>query len=86
MKIAEYKNGILTYKEVADPIPTAEELREMNLAEISSLKEQLAESDYKVVKNAECLALGIPFPYNAEELHVERQAIRDRINELEASL
>lgn len=53
-------------------------------AEVEGLKMQLAESDYKVIKIAECAACGLPMPYDAEELHTERQAIRDRINELEA--
>ena len=53
-------------------------------AEVENLKMQLAESDYKVIKIAECVACGLPMPYDAEQLHSERQAIRDRINELEA--
>jgi len=52
-------------------------------AEVEELKMQLAESDYKVIKIAECVACGLPMPYDAEALHSERQAIRDRINELE---
>lgn len=68
---------------------TAEELAEMqafeNSAEyktmqILSLKNQLAETDYKAIKFAEGWI-------SAEEyasVKAERQAIRDRINELEA--
>lgn len=67
--------------------PSEEELREMGRAqvygEIAALKEELASSDYKVAKIAECGALGLPMPYDVEALHKERQAIRDRINELE---
>lgn len=67
--------------------PSEEELREMERAqvmcEINALKEELASSDYKVAKIAECGALGLPMPYDVEALHKERQAIRDRINELE---
>lgn len=67
--------------------PSEEELREMERAqvygEISALKEELASTDYKVAKIAECGALGLPMPYDVEALHKERQAIRDRINELE---
>ena len=64
--------------------PSDEELARMErLAEVENLKMQLAESDYKVIKIAECVACGLPLPYDAEALHSERQAISDRINELE---
>ena len=64
--------------------PSEEELARMErLAEVEGLKMQLAESDYKVIKIAECVACGLPMPYDAEALHSERQAIRDRINDLE---
>lgn len=60
--------------------PSEEELAaQARAAEVENLKMQLAES----VKIAECAACGLPMPYDAEALHSERQAIRDRINELE---
>ena len=65
------------------PQPTAEELRDRRYMEIERLKSELQESDYKVVKISECLAIGSEMPYNAQELHQQRQAIRDRINQLE---
>lgn len=65
--------------------PSEEELAAMQrAAEVEELKMQLAESDYKVIKIAECVACNLPLPYDAEALHSERQALRDRINELEA--
>lgn len=64
--------------------PSDEELAAIaKAAEVEELKMQLAESDYKVIKIAECVACNLPLPYDAEALHSERQAIRDRINELE---
>lgn len=64
--------------------PSEEELAaQARAAEVENLKMQLAESDYKVIKIAECVACGLPMPYDAEQLHEERQSIRDRINELE---
>lgn len=64
--------------------PSEEELAAMQrAAEVEDLKMQLAESDYKVIKIAECVACSLPLPYDAAQLHSERQAIRDRINELE---
>lgn len=62
------------------PQPTEAEQRQ---DEIEQLKSELAESDYKVIKLAEALAIGGDMPYNALALHSERQALRDRINELE---
>ena len=64
--------------------PSEEELAaQARAAEVEDLKMQLAESDSKVIKIAECVACNLPMPYDAEALHSERQAIRDRINELE---
>ena len=64
--------------------PSEEELAaQARAAEVENLKMQLAESDYKVIKIAECVACNLPMPYDAEALHSERQAIRDRINLLE---
>lgn len=64
--------------------PSEEELATIaKAAEVENLKMQLAESDYKVIKIAECVACSLPLPYDAAQLHQERQALRDRINELE---
>lgn len=54
--------------------------------EIQSLKDKLAESDYQITKSFEAFMLGAELPYDVETLHAERQAQRDRINELEAEL
>lgn len=51
--------------------------------QIESLKKELAATDYKVIKCAECMLAGEVIPYDADELHAERQGIRDKINELE---
>ena len=53
---------------------------------IERLKSELQESDYKVIKCAEAMAVGVELPYNMTELHKERQALRDKINELEKQL
>lgn len=59
---------------------------------ISLLKQQLADTDYKVVKNMEYqMAMMSSIEpnqiildlYDPQELHNERQALRDKINELE---
>lgn len=53
------------------------------LSEIERLKSELQESDYKITKIAEAMSIGEELPYDAKALHKERQALRDRINELE---
>ena len=53
------------------------------LSEIERLKSELQDSDYKITKIAEAMAIGVELPYDAQALHKERQALRDRINELE---
>ena len=54
--------------------------------EIERLKSELQESDYKVIKCAEALAVGAEMPYDVASLHKERQALRDKINELESEV
>ena len=56
------------------------------LSEIERLKSELQESDYKVIKCAEAICLNEEFPYNMTALHNERQALRDKINELESEV
>lgn len=54
--------------------------------EIERIKSELQESDYKVIKCAEAICLNAELPYNMTELHNERQALRDKINELEKAM
>ena len=56
------------------------------ILDIESLKSELQESDYKVIKCAEAMAVGEEMPYDVESLHKERQALRDKINELESEV
>ena len=66
--------------------PTAEELRYRRYMEIERLKSELQESDYKVIKCAEAMAVGADMPYDVASLHKVRQALRDKINELESEV
>ena len=68
------------------PQPTAEELRDRRYMEIERLKSELQESDYKVIKCAEAMTIGAEMPYDVASLHKERQALRDKINELESEV
>lgn len=54
--------------------------------EIEALKEALSGSDYMVTKCYEASLTGGTLPYDIDKLHAERQAQRDKINELEAVL
>lgn len=58
----------------------------LRLSEIERLKSELQDSDYKVIKCAEALTIGAEMPYDVESLHKERQALRDKINELESEV
>lgn len=87
MKARQYKErGEYVVVEMDCPQPTAEELRDRRYMEIERLKSELQDSDYKVIKCAEAMAVGGEMPYNMTALHNERQALRDKINELEKAL
>ena len=51
---------------------------------IDNLKEVISSSDYKVIKCQEASLIGEQMPYDVDELHKERQSIRDEINRLES--
>ena len=53
---------------------------------IKRIKSELQESDYKVIKCAEAMAVGAEMPYDVASLHKVRQALRDKINELESEV
>ena len=56
------------------------------ILDIESLKSELQDSDYKVIKCAEVLTIGAEMPYVVASLHKERQALREKINELESDV
>lgn len=76
------------------PKLTEEELAEMArqqqisqmTAQINDLKDRIAASDYKIIKTYEYALLGEQTEYDIEEVHAERQALRDQINSLETQL
>ena len=51
-----------------------------------NLESQLSATDYKVVKCAEAVAVGLPMPYDVDGLHASRKAWRDRIAAIDAEL
>ena len=81
MEIKREYNGMVfvdCISDIDEGVPKSEE--------IERLKSELQESDYKVIKCAEAMAVGAEMPYNVESLHKERQALRDKINELESEV
>ena len=87
MKARKYnERGEYVVVEMDCPQPTAEELRDRRYMEIERMKSELQESDYKVIKCAEAMTVGAEMPYDVASLHKERQALRDKINELEEQL
>lgn len=61
------------------------ETEEKKQAKIKALQRELTESDYKIIKCNEYKLAGLELPYDIEELHKQRQALRDEINELQES-
>lgn len=50
---------------------------------IDQLKKELHDEDYKIIKAYECSLSGEQLPYDIKQLHIERNRIRDDINQLE---
>lgn len=50
---------------------------------VEQLKQQLADTDYRIIKCYEYELMGLPLPYDIAELHASRQAIRDTIADME---
>ena len=61
------------------------EAEEEKQAKIKELQSELNESDYKIIKCNEYKLAGLELPYDIEELHKQRQALRDEINKLQES-
>ena len=81
MEIKREYNGMVFVDYISDieeGVPKSEE--------IERLKSELQESDYKVIKCAEAICLNAELPYDMTALHKERQALRDKINELESEV
>lgn len=53
------------------------------LFQINKLTLELQQTDYKIIKSYEAQLIGNELPYDINEVHYQRQAIRDKINEFE---
>lgn len=60
--------------------------REILEQEIRNLECDLRASDYEIIKAYEYEKCGIKAPYDMDAVHKERQAKRDRINEIQKIL
>ena len=49
---------------------------------MEDLQKELDSTDYKIIKATEYELVGLASPYDMQALHIERQALRDKINEL----
>lgn len=76
----DHVDGVRRFQIQEDRKPTEEEIKQARVAE---LKAQLDSTDYRIIKCSECSLAGVDLPYDIAELHAQRQAIRDEINELE---
>ncbi|MBQ2803960.1 MAG: hypothetical protein IJF07_08695 [Lachnospiraceae bacterium] len=54
--------------------------------QIASLKAQISQTDYQVIKSYEYSLVGKEAEYDMEALHAERQNLRNQINELEQQM
>ncbi len=54
--------------------------------EIATLKAELSDGDYRIIKCYEASLAQTDMPYDIDTIHEERQMIRDKINELEIKL
>ena len=80
------KRAVVTMQAEESQIVDNEQVVDNNgllLSEIERMKSELQDSDYKITKIAEAMSIGEELPYDAKALHKERQALRDKINELE---
>lgn len=60
--------------------------KEIMEQQIRNLECDLTASDYKIIKCYEYSLIGEELPYDIEQLHIERQSIRDEINILKEKL
>lgn len=51
--------------------------------QIVGIQRQLEQTDYRIIKCMEYSLAGLELPYDIQQLHDQRQELRDKINELE---
>ena len=79
----EYDDATGTFRE--KDYEKKQKIRDIQ-AKIDAKKAELDSTDYKIIKCSEYQLAGLESPYDITELHTERQALRDEINQLETEL
>ena len=79
-------NGVIEIRDL--PVQEEKHIEQVSepykpIITIEELKQQLSDTDYKIIKCYEYQMAGIPLPYDIQALHTERQAVRDKIAELQ---
>lgn len=90
LKYYQYINGDFVFdadKWAAYEAAQEEAIRRSEITQqIAALKDNLNASDYQIIKCNEYALNNLEMPYDVAALHEERQALRDKINELEKTL
>ena len=75
-------------KETAEQMDNERAVKEQEILNLTSKLSSAFSSvgDWKVAKCYEYILAGLEAPYDIADLHTKRQAIRDRINALQAEL
>jgi hypothetical protein len=60
--------------------------QEQQKQQIKKLQTQIAATDYQIIKCYEYSLAGLELPYDIQELHNSREAIREQIRELEEQI
>jgi hypothetical protein len=60
--------------------------QEQQKQQIKKLQAQIAATDYQIIKCYEYSLAGLELPYDIQELHNSREAIREQIRELEEQM
>ena len=75
----------MTFREILERQEQLQKTAEQ-ASQIEELKRQLASSNNKIIECYEYSLVSLDAPYDIAQIHGERQAIRDRINALEAEI
>lgn len=80
-KVGLIDDKIVTIEDSEDEIKESNKI--LAISKIESLKINLNQTDYQIIKCYEAQLLSEPMPYNLQELLAQRKAWRDEINALE---
>ena len=70
--------------QINDDVEQKEQQIRNLMSKLSSTESDIG--DWKIAKCMEYQSLGLEVPYDLNELHVERQLVRDKINQLQEEI